>query len=361
MPNQEEMLLAELAIEKYADAKGLDVKTVKAKWLPILQATKDKDPFTESLTNACAVLGQIKDISKGLDPETQTMLGKLATVAVTRTMDGKDKEDDTGDEALINTIKRLKILDHAFEDEGKLVEEVAAKVNEQVAQPLSEALGKLNITLEKVSEKVSGQPEQYQGDSDVAELSRTMENINSKLAELAEKVERGPVSKEEVSDDVDKMVDRLNEATEKSKEFLEKRGFKIVTGETPASLEEAKKLVEASGYTLQDRRITREDAEKLAQERVEGERKKHNDEMELKLEEKKIDAAKEIVGTAIDKVMEPFKYFIDRYLQGALGETQLPPAPVPPGTQTVAEQTAATEITQPTEKSTARKTNARKR
>jgi F0F1-type ATP synthase membrane subunit b/b' len=329
MSSKEDLLLAELAIEKYAEAKNLDVKTVKEKWLPILQASKEKDPFTKSLTEACAVLGQIKEVSKGLDPETREMLGKLSTVAVTRALNKEEESSDDEDKSLIRTIKHIKILDKAFQDQDQVTEEIAARVSEEVAAPLASAIDKLNATLEKVNESArTAPPETVVNNPELATLSKTVDAINTKLESLAQEVKAGAPAAD-VEDDVEKMVERIDAATERSKNFLAKQGFKVSPGESPTTLDEAKKIVVSSGYELRDQRVTREDAENQAKEAVEAERKKHETDLELKLEEKKIEAAKEVVKAAVDEVMKPFTYFIEKWLNTSVpGEASVP---VPPG------------------------------
>jgi hypothetical protein len=331
MSSNTDLLLAEMAIEKYAEAKGLDVETVKKKWLPILQATKEKDPFTKSLTEACAVLGQIKEVSKGLDPETREILGKLSTVAVTKALNPEKESEGDVDEPLIRTIQRIKMLDNAFTDQEKVTEAIAAKVSAEVAAPLATAIDKLNETLETVNTAArTAPPEAMANNPELVALSKAVDGINSKLESLTEEVKAGKPAGE-VEDDVERMVERINAATEKSKSFLENRGFKITPGESPASFDEARKLVESSGYTLQDQRVTRDEAKKMAEQAAEAERKKHDVDMELKLEEKKIEAAKEVTKAAIDQVMKPFAYFIERFLN-----TNVTPenVPVPPGAGT---------------------------
>ena len=328
MTSQEDALLAELAIEKYAEAKKLDVKTVKQKWLPVLEAMKDKDAFTESLINACSLLTQIKEVGKGLPPETQQMLGTVSNIAVRRALNPEEREPEDGDDKLVRTIRRIKLLDHAFTDEDALTEKIAKTLSQEVAAPLAEALKDLKPVLEKITEKAQAEPEVYAENSEFAELSRTMENINTTLVHMAERIEKGRVSPVEAKEDVESMVERLNSATEKSKTFLETRGYKITPGESPATFEEAQKIVEERGFKLQDQRVSRDEADRMAQAATEAERKKHEEDLELKLEERKIAAAEKVVGTAIDKVMEPFKYFLERYLDTTVGE--LPPSGASP-------------------------------
>ncbi len=318
MPDTADALLAEMAIEKYAEAKGLDVKEVKKKWLPILQAEKTKDPFTESLIDACSILGQIKEVGKGLDPETQMMLGKLSSVAVTRALNPEQGGEKDEDEKLYGVIRRLKILDHAFTDPDEVYEKIAEKVSQEVSTPLAQALEGLRETLAKITPEVKAEPEIVRN-PELVDLSQTLENINTTMVHLAERIEKG-APKGEIETDVESMVARVEDATQKSRSFLEKQGFKIVVEDAPATLEEAQKIVESHGYTLQDQRVSRDEAQKMADAAAEAERKKHDNDLELRLEEKKIEAAKEITATAIDKVMEPFSYFLRQYLGTAMGE-----------------------------------------
>jgi uncharacterized protein YukE len=343
------MLLAELAIEKYAEAKGLDVKVVKQKWLPILEAEKEKDPFTESLVNACQVLGQIKEVGKGLDPATQEMLARLSSVAINRALDPEAQESDDGDEKLVKTIRRIKLLDQAFTDPDEVYERIASKVSQEVSAPLAQALTGLQETLKEIMPRVKAEPEVTQN-PEFEQLAQTMENINTTLVKLAEKIDKGTSPPSEVQTDIESMVEQLSTATEKSKNFLSRQGFKVVAEEAPATFEEAKKIVEGRGFIIQDQRITREEAERLAREAAETERRKHEDELELKLEERKIAAAEKVVGTAIDKVMEPFKYFLERYLSTTVGELPVPeanPTPSPAPALQVAPSPAKTEVPAP--------------
>ena len=331
MADKEDAILAELVIEKYAEAKGLDVKEVKKKWLPFLQGEKEKDAFTEGLLNACTILGQIKEVGKGLDPQTQGILNKLSTIAVERAITGKTGKTEDEDEKLFKMVRRLKVLDHAFIDDDKLTAEIAEKVKREVSEPLAEALTGLRTTLENIAERVTTEPEVAEN-SEFAELHQTMENINTTLAHLTDKIDKGGGSQGDIETDIESMIARVNDATQKSRGFLEKQGFKIVAEDAPATLDEAQKIVESHGYTLQDKRVSREEALKMADAAAEAERKKHDDGLELKLEEKKIEAAKEVVGVAIDKVMAPFSYFLEQYL-GTVFEGEVPVPGENPGTQ----------------------------
>jgi hypothetical protein len=150
-----------------------------------------------------------------------------------------------------------------------------------------------------------------------------------------------PSAKPETSLDAEEQLKRFNEARESAKKFLEQAGFKVVPSGTPTSLEEAKKIVEEGGYKLVesgkptsieearklledtgykvlDGRITLEEAEKrVAEERARWEQE-IDLEKEKSLEESKIGAATQVVTHAIDRVMEPFTYFLTRWFEGTI-------------------------------------------
>jgi hypothetical protein len=103
---------------------------------------------------------------------------------------------------------------------------------------------------------------------------------------------------------------------------LEKLGYKVVTIETPVTLEEAKKLVEDMGYQLVDTRLAREEVEKMLEEAERKWQEEHDLNLETRLEEAKIGAAERVVTRAIDKVMEPFTYFLKKWFEETI-ETRI--------------------------------------
>ena len=163
-----------------------------------------------------------------------------------------------------------------------------------------------------------------------------------------------PGAKPETSLDPEEQLKRFNEARQSAKKFLEQAGFKVVLSGTPTSLEEAKKIVEEGGYKLvetgkptsieearklledmgykiMDGRITLDEAEKrVAEEKARWEQE-IDLEKEKSLEESKIGAATQVVTHAIDRVMEPFTYFLTRWFEGTIeGRARAEPLPNPP-------------------------------
>jgi hypothetical protein len=162
-----------------------------------------------------------------------------------------------------------------------------------------------------------------------------------------------PGTKPEASLNPEEQLKRFNEARESAKKFLEQAGYKVVPLGTPTSLEEAKKIVEEGGYKLvevdkptsieearklleemgykvMDGRITLEEAEKrMAEERARWEQE-IDLEKEKRLEESKIGAATQVVTHAIDRVMEPFTYFLTKWFEGTIesrAQAEAPPNP----------------------------------
>jgi DNA-binding transcriptional regulator YhcF (GntR family) len=117
---------------------------------------------------------------------------------------------------------------------------------------------------------------------------------------------------------------------DEAKKIVEESGYKLVEADKPTTIEEAKKILESMGYKVMDGRITLEEAEK----RVAEERAKWEQEIDLEkeksLEESKIGAATQVVTHAIDKVMEPFTYFLKKWFEGTIeGRARAEAAPNP--------------------------------
>jgi len=117
---------------------------------------------------------------------------------------------------------------------------------------------------------------------------------------------------------VEGSLKQVKAAEDEAKKLLETLGYKVVTTETPVSVEEAKKLVEGMGYQLVDTRLARGEVEKMLQEAERQWQQQHDLDLETRLEEAKIGAAERVVSKAIDKVMEPFTYFLKQWFEGTV-------------------------------------------
>jgi hypothetical protein len=111
---------------------------------------------------------------------------------------------------------------------------------------------------------------------------------------------------------------QVKAAEDEAKKLLETLGYKVVTTETPVTVEEAKKLVEGMGYQLVDTRLARGEVDKMLQEAERQWQQQHDLDLETRLEETKIGAAERVVSKAIDKVMEPFTYFLKQWFEGTV-------------------------------------------
>jgi len=117
---------------------------------------------------------------------------------------------------------------------------------------------------------------------------------------------------------VEGSLKQVKAAEDEAKKLLETLGYKVVTTETPVTVEEAKKLVEGMGYQLVDTRLARGEVEKMLQEAERQWQQQHDLDLETRLEEAKIGAAERVVSKAIDKVMEPFTYFLKQWFEGTV-------------------------------------------
>jgi hypothetical protein len=117
---------------------------------------------------------------------------------------------------------------------------------------------------------------------------------------------------------VEGSLKQVKAAEEEAKKLLETLGYKVVTTETPVTVEEAKKLVEGMGYQLVDTRLAREDVDRMLEEAERQWQQQHDLDLETRLEEAKIGAAERVVSKAIDKVMEPFTYFLKQWFEGTV-------------------------------------------
>jgi hypothetical protein len=121
---------------------------------------------------------------------------------------------------------------------------------------------------------------------------------------------------------------------DEAKKIVEESGYKLVEADKPTTIEEAKRVLESMGYEVMDGRITLEEAEKrIAEERAKWEQE-IDLEKEKSLEESKIGAATQVVTHAIDRVMEPFTYFLKKWFEGTIegrarAETPLNPPESP--------------------------------
>jgi hypothetical protein len=76
--------------------------------------------------------------------------------------------------------------------------------------------------------------------------------------------------------------------------------------------------VESMGYQLVDTRLARQDVDRMLQEAERQWQQQHDLDLETRLEEAKIGAAERVVSKAIDKVMEPFTYFLKQWFEGTV-------------------------------------------
>jgi len=140
----------------------------------------------------------------------------------------------------------------------------------------------------------------------------------STTKEIVEKFEESGEPKESVGE-IEDMLTRLETSKERAIEFLEKMGYKVARKETPATVEEAKELLEKMGYNVEDGRIPLEKVREILETAEQEWVKKHNEDLEKSIEERKITAAENVLSIAIDRVFKPVQLFISAYLKKVVG------------------------------------------
>jgi|GEM_PF-6955545 len=146
---------------------------------------------------------------------------------------------------------------------------------------------------------------------------------------------------------VEGSLKQVKAAEDEAKKLLETLGYKVVTTETPVTVEEAKKLVEGMGYQLVDTRLARGEVDKMLQEAERQWQQQHDLDLETRLEEAKIGAAERVVSKAIDKVMEPFTYFLKQWFEGTVEARMFSATPQSTERTEAPPNNPATQITEP--------------
>jgi len=347
-----EEALAELIIERYARAKGLDVDEAKKKLKPVLKSEEKPDKLTEGLLKACDTLGRIKEVGEGAGEETRDMLSKLATAVVSRALSGGSETDavDEGIGEASKYIAKLKMIDKAFEGnetksgELKELKEYIDKIlgeeakRKELKEYIDEKIGALQASIEGLKGLASEGEGEEELPPEVLEkvegLSEALESIKGDLEELKKTKERlnaGEITKAEARESLDEALERIGKAEEQAKEFLAKRGYKVASEEIPVTLEEAKKLVQEYGFEVKDTRISKEEVERMLAEQQKKWQEEHDLALETRLEEKKIEAAENVVSKAIEQVMQPFQYFLKKWFEGSIEERAASETPAPEG------------------------------
>jgi len=345
-----EEALAELIIERYARAKGLDVDEAKKKLKPVLKSEEKPDKLTEGLLKACDTLGRIKEVGEGAGEETRDMLSKLATAVVSRALSGGSETDavDEGIGEASKYIAKLKMIDKAFEGnetksgELKELKEHIDKIigeeakRKELKEYIDEKIGALQASIEGLKGLAGEGEGEEELPPEVLEkvegLSEALESIKGDLEELKktkEKLNAGEITKAEARESLDEAIERIGKAEEQAKEFLAKRGYKVATEGVPVTLEEARKMVQEYGFEVKDTRISKEEVERMLAEQQKKWQQEHDLTLETRLEEKKIEAAENVVSKAIEQVMQPFQYFLKKWFEGSLEERVASETPPP--------------------------------
>jgi len=121
--------------------------------------------------------------------------------------------------------------------------------------------------------------------------------------------------------DFESVLKTVEEMEKAAKEFLERRGYKVLPPGSPGSLEEAKKLLESYGYKVQRDCVPIEKVQEMLKiAREEGYKegyeaaKKEFSEQQSEWKVQQLKTAEALLGKVIDRVFAPFEYLIAKYL-----------------------------------------------
>lgn len=216
---------------------------------------------------------------------------------------------------------------------GMLDEKQRQETREALFKELDDKIGPLRDDLETIKkglgEPPEGQPKKPEEFFDAA--TEVTERAKGLLEKAGYRVVSGHVSREEVEEMIKEAGKRSLEEipTERLKEKLEEKGFKVEPGKLSreevekmieertkkalesAEPEELKKRLEASGYRIAGGPITWTEAEELV-------KKAKQEGQEEVLDDKRIDAVKELISTSIAQIFELFKPAVNTYLEYAI-------------------------------------------
>jgi len=266
------------AIKRYSKKWGVSEEEAKKKIKQLLESGEKKVPSIENIFPE-----PVGEISKKIQDINQALM----STAYTRRILNNPPEDIA---VLHQRIERL--------------DSVVAGLKEG----LEEKINKITETLEDKKRK-EVREELLQ------ELEARMKPVEEGIRRLSEKLEGGGVSGEEKPEDI---LTKAEHVAAKAKKWLERQGYKIEPErlskeEVQRMIEEAQKKaletvspdelkgrLERAGYKIVGGPITWDQVEKL----LEKERMKAQEEI---LEDKRIDAVKDVIVEGISKIVEMFK------------------------------------------------------
>lgn len=284
------------AAEKYSKKWGVSPEEAEKKIKQMLDnAGTERKKAVPSLENIFPE--PLGDISKKIQDVNQAV---LSTAYTRKVLDTPSEEaialrDRIGKiENIVGELKtgletKIKELTETLEDKNRkearreMLEELDSKMN-----PLRESLKDLSQRLEKAGE--GGEGGSMEAGSVLDEANKVAEKAKGWLVKMGYKVEPEKLSKQEVMKMIDEAQKQAlaNMSPEDLRKRLEKTGYKVVGG--PISYDQLEKIMK-------------------------GARKQWEEET---LDDKRIDAAAEIVKTATRQIVSMFQPAVSAWMEGSL-------------------------------------------
>lgn len=107
-------------------------------------------------------------------------------------------------------------------------------------------------------------------------------------------------------DRVNTLRDRIKRMEEDAKAVLESLGYKVVRKDQPTSIQEAIKMLKASGYEVKSTTYTKEQVDKIIEEEKKKLEEYYRKEMDKKVQEQRVNAVQNIVTHVIDRLFDLF-------------------------------------------------------
>jgi len=270
-------------VEAVAKKRGIPPEEARV----VLALFRDKTPDAFSnLREMVKVLGEGLAVISGLPPDAARTIAPILTTAVPAALGG----GEGGLDALVTkaTVAKQLLGDGGGDRYTQLLEKMLEKRDKELEE--------LKARIEEVGQKME--------EKEREELLARIQELQGQIERLAaEASQPRPAEGEEKPRDLaSRILETLGEV-EKFVNALEKLGYKVERGGSP-SLEDMAKMLEQYGFEVKRRTITERELEEIAKRIREEERRRL--EVELGVEEKRIETIGNIIRDAIHEIASRF-------------------------------------------------------